>query len=111
MISDTFIDELQKIAGYLTNEEQNKKSLQYAAVGTAAMPVTAAVGNLVADGRIMPKGTNPARWLAGKAASGAILAGGVPLVRNIIDDNINEQATERRRLATEAREAITDAGK
>lgn len=99
MLPDTFVIELEKIAGYLTSEEERKRDIQHGAIGAAGLPIASGLSNFIQTGRVIPKGTNVGRWLGGNAAAGAVLSAAVPYARNVVSDRIRDQATQRRRAA------------
>lgn len=99
MLPDTFVSELEKLAGYLNSAEERKRNIQHGVIGAAGLPVASGISNLIQTGRVIPKGTNVGRWLGGNAAAGAVLSAAVPYAQNIVSNRINDQATARRRAA------------
>ena len=89
--------ELEKSAGKLTRDEQDRLDRQYTLIGAASLPAVGMVSNLISRGKPFPAGTKPLRYLAGQTAGGAILAGAIPALRERLKTRAEEQSDERRR--------------
>jgi hypothetical protein len=61
------------------------------------VPAVSSIRNLIAEGRVMPKGIHPARWAGGQLATGALLFGALPATRHLIERKTQQEATERLR--------------
>ena len=106
MISiDAMFDELEKLAARLNEQERRAQAGKFTALGAAAVPAVTGLTNLISEGRVVPKGIKPGRWIAGQAVGGAIAGGALPSIRHHIERSSQEQAKSRLRAAREAREA------
>ncbi len=88
---------MEKTSARLNRNERDSLEAQYAAVGASAAPLAGMASNLVSQGRLIPKGMKPLRYLAGTTAGGAIFSGAIPAVQKRLADSAEDKADERRR--------------
>lgn len=86
---------MEKLAARLNKAERDNLEAQYAAVGASAAPLAGMASNLLSQGRLIPKGIKPWRYLAGTTAGGAIFSGAIPSVQKRLADAAEDKASER----------------
>lgn len=90
----SFIDELQKLATALTNEEQRDQVLQFAGLGATAAPVVQATKNLITHGKVSPF-SSKSRFLASNLVGGALSGGAVPVIQHALSAKAQDRARAR----------------
>lgn len=101
-MTDSFFDELEKIAVRLTKSERKVQAAKFTGLGAVTAPAVSALRNKIVSGKAIPKGTNPLRWAAGQAISGAVVGGALPAVRHQVERQSQDKARERLRAARKA---------
>lgn len=93
----SFLDEMEKLAGSLTKDEQRRQALQFGALGTLSGPVVSSAVNYIQRGKMLPAGVKSVpRYVAGSMAGGALISGAIPAVRHALERNMQRQARLRR---------------
>lgn len=90
---------LEKL-GKLNRREERNQALQFAGMGSLAVPVSSAVSNLIEKGH-PTGGASLKRWLPARLAGGALAFGALPAVRHALERRNIQKSNLRRQLEKE----------
>ena len=93
----SFCDELSKLAAEeLTPAARARQYLQFGALGAGMGPLIGGLGNFIQRGEPTPMGVKVKRWLPAQMATGALIGGALPIMRDLLSrSNVAKVKEER----------------
>ena len=93
----SFCDELDKLAAEeLTPGARAKQYLQFGGLGATMGPVMGGLGNIIQRGKLTPPGVGLKRWVPAQMATGALIGGALPVLRDILSRSNVEEVKQQR---------------
>lgn len=107
---DSFFDEMEKISGYLSDEDRRRKALLMAGLGATSIPAMSAASNKVMTGKWTPKGVPLKRWAPAAIGQGLFWGTALPAAQHYLTRKVEQGAQERRQAKNELKSLVVPAG-